>query len=126
MELVRLLLLSQEAEEPPQELGTYEEGAIIYNLALMVDAGLVHGHIVHDKEGGVAGVSVTRLTWDGHDFLDSTKDPRIWERGKRRAPPAGRVMEVLHLARPPQGRGHRGAIHPIRPDARRVEGRREG
>jgi hypothetical protein len=35
------------------------------------------------------GITFSRLSWYGHDFLDSIRDPKIWERTKRGAEAAG-------------------------------------
>ena len=84
MDLIRLLLLQQESGEDPPELEEYPTDLVVYNLALMIDAGFVDGTIIADHEGCPAGASIIRLTWAGHDFLDSTRDPTIWTNAKER------------------------------------------
>ncbi len=84
MDLIRLLLLQQESGEDPPELEEYPIDLVVYNLALMIDAGFVDGTIIPDHEGSPAGASIIRLTWAGHDFLDSTRDPTIWKKAKER------------------------------------------
>ena len=84
MDLIRLLLLQQESGEDPPELEEYPIELVVYNLALMIDAGFVDGTIIADHEGSPAGASIIRLTWAGHDFLDSTRDPTIWTKAKER------------------------------------------
>jgi len=84
MDLIRLLLLQQESGEDPLELQDYPTDLIVYNSALMIDAGFIVGNIISDHNGSPAGVSIIRLTWAGHDFLDSTRDPTIWTKAKDR------------------------------------------
>lgn len=82
MELIRLLLLQQETDEKPPDLDKYDERLVVYNLALMKDAGLIDAAIVEDHTGFPSGASVIRLTWAGHDFLDATRNQTIWNKAK--------------------------------------------
>jgi hypothetical protein len=41
MDIVRLVLIRQESGESPPELAKYPEDLIVYNIALMKDAGLM-------------------------------------------------------------------------------------
>jgi hypothetical protein len=84
MDLIRLLLLQQESGESPPELEEYPTDLVVYNLALMVDAGFVEGTIYPDHNGSPAVASIIRLTWAGHDFLDSTRDSNVWTKAKER------------------------------------------
>ena len=84
MEIIRLLLLQQETDEDPPELDEYDTLLVVYNIVLMKDAGLVEASIVEDENGEPVSAAVMRLTWDGHDFLDATKNPDIWSRAKEK------------------------------------------
>lgn len=84
MELIRLLLLDQESGETPKELADYSETDVIYNYQLMHDAGLIEADFTKDSSGIAVLVSVYRLTWAGHDFLDSTRDSKLWKEAKDR------------------------------------------
>ncbi len=81
MELVRRLLMRAESGMEAADISGYEEEAILYHVALMADAGLIQASMT--PEIGIPEQAVTlRLTWAGHDFLDSTRDNRIWEMAK--------------------------------------------
>ena len=82
MELVRLILLGQETGETPPELSEYSKETIIYHYQIMDDAGLIVAWAAKDISGIAHGGGVNRLTWAGHDFLDSTKDSKIWKMAK--------------------------------------------
>jgi hypothetical protein len=82
MELIRLLLLQNETGEAPPELGSYSVEDKIYNLQLMKDANLVDVDFTEDASGRAVLARVFRLTWAGHDFLDATKDSKIWKMAK--------------------------------------------
>jgi hypothetical protein len=82
MELIRLLLIQQETGESPSELESYPVDAQIYNLELMHDAGFIVANFMRDATGEAKGATIRRLTWSGHDFLDSTSDSEIWKLAK--------------------------------------------
>ena len=84
MELIRLLLLQLETDEPPPELKNYEEPLVVYNSSLAIEAGLIEGSIVSDGAGYPRGTVLIRLTWAGHDFLDATRDKKIWNLAKEK------------------------------------------
>jgi hypothetical protein len=85
MDLIRQILQSAEALEfvdgEPYERYWARTPNEAYQIALMNDAGLVDAHI--DTANGIpSGASITRLTWAGHDFLDSSRDSKIWKMAK--------------------------------------------
>jgi hypothetical protein len=85
MELIRLLLLDLEHEEGDGEkpiISGYSEELINHNCALIIEAGLVHGSIFEDERGLPRGAALLRLTWAGHDFLDSCRDSTTWNKAK--------------------------------------------
>lgn len=82
MELIRLLLLAQETGEAPPELSEFSRQETLYNYALMNDAGLIIASFAEGNGGIPDDVRVYRLTWAGHDFLDATKDSKIWKMAK--------------------------------------------
>jgi len=87
-DLVRRLLLKLESE-----LG-YEEGIssrqiqidkstvdqINYHIDLLHDAGMIEGIKSVDAFG--TQWLVERLTWNAHEFIDSTRNDTIWKRVK--------------------------------------------
>jgi hypothetical protein len=85
MELIRLLLLQLEsgALELPKLEG-YSQEEITYNAALAIEAGLINGQILVNPTDGRRDmmVSIDRLTWAGHDFLDAARDDTIWKKAK--------------------------------------------
>ena len=81
MELIRLLLLKEEQGEAPLEMSQYSEDDALYNYALMVDAGLIDAELIPEC-GMPESVSVRRLTWAGHDFLDASRDSKVWKLAK--------------------------------------------
>ena len=96
MELVRELLLKiAEAEEPLDfsELAAKREAGrerTAYHMQMLVEeAGLVRG-IDASSMDGKDWLSL-ELTWHGQDFLDSIRDPTVWEHTKEGAKKLGGV-----------------------------------
>ncbi len=96
MDLLRLLLLKLETiNEDPQAVYNYSykelavEGfsleQVIYHLDLAVEAGLID----QGGSGAMNSFTFSRLTWDGHDFVDSVRDDEIWRKTRQGANAAG-------------------------------------
>ena len=97
MDLIRKLLLRIEDMPAPHrapvlhfiDANTLQQPdedleVIAYHLQLLVQAGFLD----ETKEGKLFG-GITGLTWLGHDFLDSVRNPEIWKRTKEGAAKAG-------------------------------------
>ena len=85
MDLIRKILIDAEARdfesgEPPEmyQASTTDEA---YQIALMIDAGLVQADYTSNA-GVPQSAAIYRLTWDGHDFLDAARDNTIWKKAK--------------------------------------------
>lgn len=58
-----------------------------YNAALLIEAGLALGSSSQSTRSNTqvpAHAILSRLTWEGHDFIDSIKDETVWEKVKAR------------------------------------------
>lgn len=64
------------------EDGDYNENS--YNFQLLLDAGFIDG-----GASGVCTFYVNKITWAGHDFLDSVRDEKTWSKTKAGALAAG-------------------------------------
>lgn len=83
MELIRLLLLRSEGDQKAAkecEKFSIEERA--YHVQLLVDAGLVEAVVRRGPNDEFTGAVVSRLTWEGHEFLQSVRDDKLWNRAK--------------------------------------------
>ena len=49
-----------------------------YHLTMLVEAGFLKGNI------GFTTPSISKLTWEGHEFLDNIRDTGIWSKTKER------------------------------------------
>jgi len=95
-ELVRLILLEVETRPPtqyngaPVEISGYDEDTIGYHLMLLGEAGFL---VVEDVGylGKELAFEASRLTYSGHEFLDTIRDDEVWRRTKEVAGKAGSV-----------------------------------
>lgn len=64
-------------------------------MVLLHEAGFIEGVAFHPL-GAESEFAVHRLTWSGHEFLDSVRDPEIWRRTKAGARSVGSIgAEVM-------------------------------
>ncbi len=81
MDLVRKLLEvveeTQEMQDGVPSVEGFTESEIDYHMLLLLEAGLALGAM---DEVGALGYS--RLSWDGHEFLDAARDDDTWEKAK--------------------------------------------
>lgn len=92
-ELVREILLAVEAA-PTDDRGAVVEiagrdpRAVNYHVEILTEAGLLRAQEI----GGLGDESwwyVDRLTYAGHEFLDTVRDGEVWRRTKEGAAKAG-------------------------------------
>lgn len=98
MDLVRLLLLRSEGDKDAEhdcEKFSVQERA--YHVQLLIDAGLVEGTARRDAKGDFTGAVVSRLTWAGHDFLQSIRDDTLWKKAREHVlkPGASWTFDIL-------------------------------
>lgn len=87
-DLIRKILLVLESTQKPEEVLTakrlplegWSEDEINYNLLLLLEAGYIKGKDSSSDNRTI--VFVTRLTWEGHEFLDAARDDIRWEKAK--------------------------------------------
>ena len=98
MDLVRELLLRIEAQHiaagsvllllydrPPLKAENENMDEIAYAMRMIEGAGFLD---LTDTQPAI-GVALLGLSWRGHDFLDSVRDPEIWRKAKDGAQKAG-------------------------------------
>lgn len=50
----------------------------IYNVELLIEAGLAVGDVFYDHQGTPFQAQLDKLTWAGHDFVDAAKNDTAW------------------------------------------------
>ena len=71
---------------------SYDE--VYYNFQLLIQQGLIAGP---DRQGG-GHFMVTGLSWEGHEFLDTIRNPEVWDRTKAGLKKVGGVGFDLVIA----------------------------
>ena len=56
---------------------------ISYHMELLIEAGLVDGHMSKTLGRGPQHFFASRLTWNGHEFLDSIRSDTVWQKTKK-------------------------------------------
>ena len=84
-DLIRTILLDVEALPPGKGLdhpkySPHSPAYVAEHVLLLIEGGLVEGS-VGEYTGGYS-VHVRRLTWSGHDFLQSARDDTVWNKAK--------------------------------------------
>jgi hypothetical protein len=87
MDLVRAILFKLEEQGEPEArmdltLPPYTPDQIAYHAKIMQEAGLIET----EESGGVGQFRVypTRLTWEGHEFLEAAREDTRWNAAKRK------------------------------------------
>ncbi|EMN7207540.1 DUF2513 domain-containing protein [Vibrio parahaemolyticus] len=81
MELIRKLLLTMEENPRQLEVEGYDKNQVKYHGLLLIEAGFLDGNVsdtLANTSVVPSFVSVNRLTWDGHEFLDNIRKEEVW------------------------------------------------
>lgn len=62
---------------------TEQAAEILYHAELLLEAGLVDGEMTKTFGRGPHNFFITRLTWYGHEFLDSINNDTVWKKTKK-------------------------------------------
>jgi len=94
IDIVRAILLEVEKQGGGAEVETmslpYPLEEVLYNADIMRDAGLIDAVPLHGSDGSLKMLFIKRMTWDGHDFLDASRDETVWQKAKEKVlKPAG-------------------------------------
>ena len=104
MNLLRSILLRV---EETNELGDREdystdEWTFCEHVRLLDECGFIGGVVVSEALGSPAPPSLTlitqpRLTWEGHEFLDAARNPRIWAKALEKMAGATGTVSIAVL-----------------------------
>jgi len=85
-EIIRELLTKvEECTLPTEQVGlsnfpAERHAEVSYHMALLIEAGLVHGKMSGSIGPSVAQFIARRLTWEGHEFIDSIRSDTVWKK----------------------------------------------
>ena len=83
MDLIRLLLMRGAGYDVSNEFKRFTTEQCAFHTALLKDAGFVDAVIVPNPIGFPCKAETIRLTWQGFEFLELVKDPRLWAGSKK-------------------------------------------
>lgn len=81
MEIIRSILLAVEDGNDPNQIEGATDEQVRYHQALLVEAGLVHGNVTFYLSNASEVpdvVKISKLSWQGHEFIDLAKQQQIW------------------------------------------------
>ena len=97
LDLIRLILLDLAGYGVPEtELRKYTPDQLALHGAYLKDAGFVHANI-SDENGVPKAVGYIRLTWQGHEFVELSRENEAWQKSKDALMAAG-VWNVALLS----------------------------
>ena len=84
-DLIRSLLMYFEAKPNDQvdscpTIPEYTVQQVRYHLLLMYEAGFLRAEPELTKTGRVIKIHPFSLTWQGHEFLDASRDESVWRK----------------------------------------------
>jgi hypothetical protein len=82
MELIRKILQKVETDELRDVLAIpgFEPGVVGHHVYLLGQAGLLEVVNVTSIEDSLPQASPLCLTWEGHDFLNASRDDNVWSK----------------------------------------------
>ena len=76
-------LASTDATLSLKDFSEEKAGEISYHVELLIEAGLVEGQMARTLSRGPVEFIARRLTWPGHEFLDSIRSDTVWNKTKK-------------------------------------------
>ena len=85
MDVIRRILFDvEEAKEPVQKIADCPPDVFAYNASLLIQAGFVESKIIGGPKGLPRAALILRMTWQGHEFLDSARSDSVWHTAKEK------------------------------------------
>jgi hypothetical protein len=98
MELIRKIMLSVEGGDLQGNVNGYDNNALNYHKALLIEAKLVEGKAAYSlsllPNDIPQGVIIKRITWEGHDFIDAIRSDTKWTKIKGFLASAGKDLTI--------------------------------
>ena len=96
LDLVRQLMLQIEAlpAAPPVQyrMSEIEDPVLLAHLEMLIEAGLVSGRISRSQGARGDVISVSGLTWQGHEWVEMVRSQSLWNEVKSAVLDGGGVL----------------------------------
>lgn len=90
MDVIREIVLAVSvASEPVSSVDGISEEDFSSHAQLLEEAGLIAAAILPPGKRVATDATIFRLTWAGHEFADSVRDPKVWATTKQAAAVGG-------------------------------------
>lgn len=89
LDLVRSILIYVEDADSEVDAGDmatkrWPIELVAYHVRLMAHHGLIDvSRDISDMNGSTIELTVAGITWDGQDYLDSIREPKVWKKVKK-------------------------------------------
>lgn len=89
LDLVRSILIYVEDADSEVDAGNmatkrWPIETVAYHVRLMAHHGLIDvSQDIRDMNGSTIELTVAGITWDGQDYLDSIREPKVWKKVKK-------------------------------------------
>lgn len=78
LEILRAILMDEE-DTGTGKLGQWTDEQVLYHRSLLIEAGYLKGTTCHTGDTITLHSYSYGLSWKGHEFLDATRAPAIWQ-----------------------------------------------
>lgn len=85
IDLIRRLLLDLEQNDTNSQITDVEINKLRYHKRLLIEANLAQGSIdntLFSDSNRMPDVTLLRLTWTGHEFIDNYRQDELWNKIK--------------------------------------------
>jgi len=88
-DVIREILIKLEDSTSPSSIlqlsdfPSEQRKIISYHSELLIEAGLINGEMIKTMGRETPEFLITRLTWNGHEFLDTIKNDTVWTKTKK-------------------------------------------
>lgn len=87
LDLIRSILLSAENAEAAFDgmclvNGPRTPDVVGFHVELAASHGLIRAKVDRSNGGRVANIWIESLTWEGYDYLDAIRSPKVWGKAK--------------------------------------------
>lgn len=91
LEILRAILMDEE-DTGTGKLGQWTDEQVLYHRSLLIEAGYLKGTTYHT--GDTITLHSYGLSWKGHEFLDATRAPAIWQIVRNRLREHGSTVAI--------------------------------
>ncbi len=90
MDIVRSIVLAvSDASGPVNSVVDVSDEDFASHAQLLEEAGLIEAALLPQGKRVATSAVIFRLTWNGHEFADSVRDPKVWAKTKQVAAAGG-------------------------------------